>query len=164
MDSPGTLATFGTQHTGQRKTKHKNTPQHKNMKRWATRIPPKTGGKSRCSRMVSNSASYKTPAVIVACSTWVRIFWISILNSLLTTRGRYHWYSIYSICKTQIDVEPLIDVQSSNPCPISMSQICTSDIWSFRKSTSNNGTDVCPRQWIGHRSNNLERTEIWEYH
>jgi hypothetical protein len=26
------------------------------------------------------------------------------------------------ICKTQIDVQSLIDVQSSNPCPISMSQ------------------------------------------
>ena len=31
MDSPETLAIFGTQHTGQRQTKHKNTPQHKNM-------------------------------------------------------------------------------------------------------------------------------------
>jgi len=27
------------------------------------------------------------------------------------------WYSAY-ICKTQIDVQPLIDVQTTNPCPI----------------------------------------------
>ena len=65
---------------------------NKTEKHTTTQIPPKTGGESRCSRMVSSSAYYKTPAVIVTCSTWVRIFWISILNSLLTTRGRYHWY------------------------------------------------------------------------
>jgi hypothetical protein len=41
--------------TGNRQRKHKNTTQHRNLKRWATRIPPKTGGEPRCSRRVSSA-------------------------------------------------------------------------------------------------------------
>ena len=33
------------------------------------------------------------------------------------------------ICKTHIDVQPLIDVQSSNPCPISTSQTSVPQIY-----------------------------------
>jgi len=61
-----------------------------------------------------------------------------------------------SICKTQIDVQTLIDVQSSNPCPISTSQTSVPQIYvlfqilkpmavsHFLKSTSNDVTDICP--------------------
>ena len=38
--------------------------------------------------------------------------------------------SLYTyICKTQIDVQPLKNVQSSNPCPISMSQTSVPQIY-----------------------------------
>jgi len=33
MDNLETLASLGTQDTGRRQTKHKNTPQHKKLKR-----------------------------------------------------------------------------------------------------------------------------------
>ena len=32
------------------------------------------------------------------------------------------------VCKTQINIQPVIDVQSSNPCPISTSQISVPQI------------------------------------
>jgi hypothetical protein len=42
------------------------------------------------------------------------------------------------ICKTQIDVQSLIDVQSSNQCPI----LKYMAVFHFLKSTSNYVTDV----------------------
>jgi len=77
-------------------------------------------------------------------------------------------YVLLYICKTQIDVQPLIDVQSSNTCQISTSQTSVPQIGvqfsklsffkisnrhpilksmavsHFLKSTSNDTTDVCP--------------------
>ena len=54
------------------------------------------------------------------------------------------------VCKTEIDVQPLIDVQSSNPRPISTSQTSVSQICPFSNSQIE----------IGHRSENLERKTI----
>jgi hypothetical protein len=61
------------------------------------------------------------------------------------------------ICRTRNYVHPLIDIQSSNPCPIVTSQIYVLFKFSnrrpilksmavshFLKSTSNDVTDVCP--------------------
>ena len=72
------------------------------------------------------------------------------------------------ICKTPIDVQPLINIQSSNPCPNSMSQTSAPQIYvlftnsqigiqfsnrhpilksmaisRFLKSIPNNVTDIC---------------------
>ena len=41
MDNPETLAALGTQDEDKHNTK--NTTQHRNLKRLATQIPPKTG-------------------------------------------------------------------------------------------------------------------------
>jgi len=41
MDNPELLATLGTQDKGQRQTKQKTF--HRKLKRWATRITPKSG-------------------------------------------------------------------------------------------------------------------------
>ena len=54
------------------------------------------------------------------------------------------------ICKTQIDVQPLIDIQSSNPCLISVIDICTSDLCPFSNSQiyvrfSLSQIDVCSK-------------------
>jgi len=50
MDNPETQATLSTRDTGRRQTKHKDTTQHRKLKRWATRTPSKTGDDHRCSR------------------------------------------------------------------------------------------------------------------
>jgi len=50
MNNPEKLTTWGTQDKGRRQTKQKT--QHRKLRRWATRIPPKTGGEPRCSRRV----------------------------------------------------------------------------------------------------------------
>ena len=77
------------------------------------------------------------------------IFNIDLCKNLL--------YFLY-ICKTWINVQPLIDVQSSNPCPNSTSQTSVPQIYvlfqilksvavsHFFKSTSNDVTDVCPNR------------------
>jgi len=41
------LATLGTKDTGRKKN-----PQHRKLKRWATRTPSKIGSEPRCSRRV----------------------------------------------------------------------------------------------------------------
>ena len=46
---------------------------------------------------------------------------------------------LHYICKIQINVQPLIDVQSSSPCLISMSQTSVSQIYVF---FSNSQIDV----------------------
>ena len=38
-------------------------------------------------------------------------------------------YMFIYLCKTQIDVQPLVDVQSSNSCPISTSQTSVHQIY-----------------------------------
>jgi len=43
MTNPETLATLATHDTGRRQTKHKNTTQHKKLKRSATRTHHKPG-------------------------------------------------------------------------------------------------------------------------
>ena len=43
MNNPETLARLGTQENDEDKQNTKNTIQHRKLKRWATRIPPKTG-------------------------------------------------------------------------------------------------------------------------
>ena len=58
---------------------------------------------------------------------------ISITRSsfvMLFPSNKIKWYILY-ICKTQIDVQPLslIDVQSSNPCPISTSETSLPQIY-----------------------------------
>ena len=81
---------------------------------------------------------------------------------------------VHCNCKTQIDVQPLIDVQSSNPCPIFtsetsvLSQIVKSKIYSrfsgrcpitsltYALILTNNST-IDLRIWKGHRfENNLK--------
>ena len=61
---------------------------------------------------------------------------------------KIHLTIIIYICKTQIDIKIQIDVQSSNPCLISMSQLSVPQmsmaISHFLKSTSNDVTDICP--------------------
>jgi replication-associated recombination protein RarA len=93
--------------------------------------------------------------------------------------------AIHNINNTQIDIQPLIDVQSSNPCLISTSQTSVPQIYvlfqilksvsnsqiyvlfQICKLTSNDVTDLCqnnnpnPNQQLDHRSENLERTLIW---
>jgi len=58
MDNPETLATLGTQETGwgQKKSTHttQGKTQHRKLKKWATRTPPKTRDEPRCSRKVSS--------------------------------------------------------------------------------------------------------------
>jgi hypothetical protein len=56
MDNPEKLATSNINNTGRRQTKQKT--QQRKLKRWATRIPPKTGGEPRNPRreLVRNHA------------------------------------------------------------------------------------------------------------
>jgi len=46
MDNSETLATLGKQDTGRRQTKQ--ITQHRKLKRWTTRITPKTVSEPRC--------------------------------------------------------------------------------------------------------------------
>jgi hypothetical protein len=64
-----------------------------------------------------------------------------------------------NICKTQIDVRPLIDIQSSNPCPISTSQTYEPQIYvSFSNSQIGvQFSNLCPfsNSQIGVQFSNL---------
>ena len=81
MDNPETLATQGTQHTGQRQTKqkvqHNATQKIKKISSTYNYDPPKTVGESRCSRRV-----YKGCRLLVFCQEKKRYNKILILIRL----------------------------------------------------------------------------------
>jgi hypothetical protein len=58
IDNPQILATLDTQNTARRQTKQ-NT-QHRKLKRWTTRDPPKLVSEPRCSQRLGVSVSCKS--------------------------------------------------------------------------------------------------------
>jgi len=50
MDSPGKMATLGTQETGKRQAIHKHITQHRELKRLRRKTRPKPVGELMCTR------------------------------------------------------------------------------------------------------------------
>ena len=110
IDNPQILATLDTQDTARRQTKQKS--QHRKLKRWTIREPPKLEGAPRCSQRLGVSVSCKSKTNCRALKdNWI-VIWlkqsncISNAGSLLRPdqeefeiigiyyiASRWHWYT-----------------------------------------------------------------------
>ena len=76
--NPQILVTLDTQDTARRQTKQKS--QHRKLKRWTTRDPPKLGGEPRCSQRLGVSVSCKSKTNCRALKdNWI-VIWLKQSN------------------------------------------------------------------------------------
>ena len=132
-----------TQDTARRQTKQKT--QHRKLKRWTTRDPPKLGAEPRCSQRLGVSVSCKSKTNFRAFrDNWIVIWlkqsnFISNADSLLRPDQEESKTGIYYIA-----------------CPVALIYIALKDfIWNYSKQIKYNSTTLHTRNKTKERKRHL---------
>jgi hypothetical protein len=153
IDNPQILATLDTKDTARRQTKEKS--QHRKLKRWTTRDPPKLGGEPRWSQRLGVYVSCKSKTNFRALKdNWI-VIWLKQSNFISNAgswlrpdQEEFKTRGIYYIA-----------------CPVALIYIGLKHfIWNYSKQTKYNSTTVDTRNKTKerkrhpkHKTNNQEK-------